>query len=167
MQSITREVFKAHAVSQRIKPRLQRDLRFNPESIEDWESRDFLVVWTRSAQEGVMVVPTAHDVRLVPFTMLRTITDSTTGRQKPIICDFCHTWQRGGNAARITFTRQSDGHNRTFLCCADLLCSLHVRDKTAQSKLSRTQLYEDLSAAERVVRLNRKIAELVDDLQIH
>lgn len=82
-----------------------------------------------------------------------------SGRTEAIICDFCATWQRGSNSASIAFTREKS--TQTFLCCGDLLCSLHVRNKTQASKLSRTQLRENNTVEERVARLRARLSELV------
>ncbi len=152
------------AKEQRIKPRVLRDLRFNPETVNDWALRDFLAVWTRSGNDGVLVSTLGEELSLTPFSMSRTITDAKTGRSKSVTCDLCYTWQRGNNAASIALTRRSDGHTRAVLCCADLLCSLHVRNLTPQAKLSRSQLHEDMTTEQRVERLQRKLHTLLTEL---
>jgi hypothetical protein len=101
----------------------------------------------------------------VPFELTTKIADKITGRTKAIICDFCYTWQRGGNAGRITFHRPSDGHSFTFLCCADLNCGLHVRGKTPAATLSRAQLHEDLTPEQRVSRLSNKLQAVMTQLE--
>ncbi|MNY56422.1 hypothetical protein D3C86_1925030 [compost metagenome] len=93
---------------------------------------------------------------VVPFRLQARKASSMTGRVEAIICDFCSTWQRGSNSAVITFDR-SDKSSRSYLCCADLLCSLHVRDLTTQAALSRTQLREQVTPERRVERLRESL----------
>lgn len=137
-----------------LKQRLRRNLRFAPEEISDWEARDFLVVTSRSRSEGVLLAP-LEKLYIVPF-QLHDRKANQQGRTEAIICDFCATWQRGSNSAVISFMR-SDKSSLSFLCCADLLCSLHIRDKTPQAKLSRTQLRENNSVERRVERLRLRL----------
>lgn len=143
----------------RIKPRIKRDLRFVPEEITDWADRDFLAVTNRSRSEGVLVLP-FKEMRIIPF-QLHSRQANKAGRVEAIICDFCATWQRGSNSAVISIQRA--GSTASFLCCADLDCSLHVRTKTPAGVLSRTQLRENNSIEERIERLR---ARLEDKLNI-
>lgn len=152
MDVLTREEFTE--LAKNVKPRLRRELRFVPEEITDWHDRDFLAVMNRSNTEGVLVL----EGHAVPFR-LQARKPGASGRTEAIICDFCATWQRGSNSASIAFTREKS--TQTFLCCGDLLCSLHVRDKTQASKLSRTQLRENNTVEERVARLRARLSELV------
>jgi hypothetical protein len=160
MKALDRTQFAALLKSQRVRPRLVRELRFVPEDITDWQDRELLAITTRSGAAGVALIQT-DDTYLLPFELATKIADKTTGRTKAVICDFCYTWQRGSNAARITFQRPSDSHSFTFLCCADLKCSLHVRDHTSEAALSRSQLREDLTPAQRVQRLTEKLDSLI------
>lgn len=90
---------------------------------------------------------------------------SSSGRSKPVICDFCRTWQTGARAGAITFRiGRASLHTISFLCCLDLACSLHVRDKTSASKTSRAQLREQVTTEYRIERLNAKLRLLVDRL---
>lgn len=159
MNYISREAFLPLLKQARIKLRLQRELRFTPETIP-WADVEMLAITTRSGNEGVLLVEQAG-LKIIPFEIKRSLTDTRTGRSKPITCDFCHTWQKGGNAASITFVRDSQ-KSVTFLCCADLACSLHVRDKTPEAALSRTQLHEDLTTAQRIARLRRNLHKITD-----
>ncbi|HSH18286.1 MAG TPA: FBP domain-containing protein [Candidatus Saccharimonadales bacterium] len=94
--------------------------------------------------------------------MTRGILDKMTGRTIPVTCDFCATWQRGSDAARITFIHTNDeSHTYSFLCCADLECSRHVRNKTAAAVLSRTQLHEDMTPQQRIDRLSANIRKIL------
>jgi hypothetical protein len=160
MQALDREQLTQLLKAQRVRPRLVRDLRFVPEEITDWHNRELLAISTRSGAAGVLLIETGQSY-VLPYELTTKIADKTTGRTKAVICDFCYTWQRGSNAARITFLRPSDSHSFTFLCCADLACSLHVRNLTPQASLSRSQLREDLSPAQRVQRLREKLDGLI------
>ena len=153
MKAIPREGLGALLDENRIKPRLKRDLRFVPETIADWEDRDFLAVTNRSKSEGVLIV-SAEKYIVMPFT-LQSRKANAAGRVEPIICDFCATWQRGSNSAVISFQKYRS--SQSFLCCGDLNCSLHVRDKTPESKLSRTQLRENMTPQARIERLRSRL----------
>lgn len=140
-----------------VKPRLMSELRFAPEQINDWDERDFLAVANKSANEGILVV--GDDYRVVPF-LLRPRTANVQGRKEAIICDICATWQRGSHSAIMTLQKQ--GRRVSFLVCSDLLCSLHVRDRTPASTLSRTQLHETISTVRRIERLRRRLSEIIE-----
>ena len=156
MRPVDREAFTE--LTKGVKPRLRRELRFVPEEISDWQDRDFLAVTTRSGAEGVLLVP-AETLRVAPFQLQRR-RPNASGRVEAIICDVCATWQRGSNSAIITFTKEKS--SSSFLCCGDLLCSLHVRDKTAASKVSRVQLREHNTPEERISRLTSKLEAIID-----
>lgn len=158
MNAITRGELTQLLTGATIKPRLKRELRFVPEAITDWEARDFIAVTNKSHTEGVLVAP-FEKVYIVPFH-LQPRKANQLGRIEAIICDFCATWQRGSNSAVITFPKEKS--SVTFLCCADLLCSLHVRDKTTASTLSRTQLREHNSIEDRVNRLKDRLGQIVN-----
>ena len=164
MNAITKENFVSLLRQVHVKPRLARELRFVPEEVQDWENREVLAVTNRSGSEGLLLIDLGR-FYVLPFTMSRGIANKQTGRATPITCDFCYTWQRGGSAGSITFTRAEDGHTFTFLCCKDLNCSLHVRDKTAAAVLSRTQLHEDITVGQRVERMRKKLAGVVATLK--
>ncbi len=142
-----------------IKPRIQRELRFVPEQITNWKDRDFIAVTNRSGSEGVLVAPFDH-LYVGSFWLQKRVANKI-GRTEAIICDFCATWQRGTNSAVISF--QKDTSIVSFLCCADLLCSLHVRDKTPEAALSRVQLREDISVEMRIRRLHTKLESIVSN----
>jgi len=133
-----------------VKPRVKRELRFVPEEIGEWEDRDFLAVFNKSRSEGVLIVPLDRTY-IIQFRLQKRMPNKT-GRVEAIICDFCATWQRGSNSAIISFDR-TDKSSASFLCCADLECSLHVRDKTSESAISRTQLRENNTVEDRIERL--------------
>lgn len=166
MKPIDTDTFNELLRQWRVSRRLVRELRYAPDVIGNWEDRDFLAVTTRSGNEGVLVVPHGDTYALVLFWLTRRVVDTRTGKTKPIICDFCYTWQPGGSAAAITCTRQHGGHTFTFLCCGDLDCSLHVRDMTTAATRSRTQVREDITPEGRVDRLQRKLHMLLETLDM-
>lgn len=145
-----------------VRSRLAKELRFAPDDYT-WDDSDFIAIAIKSGAEGVLIVELAEPL-VLPYTLSTRLVDKQTGRSKPITCDFCYTWQNGGKAARITFVRPADGHSITYLCCADLRCSQHVRDKTPESIVSRSQLHEDMTLAQRVVRLRRNLQKLLGAL---
>jgi len=158
---IDRESLIVLLKARRTKPRLMRDIRFVPEEVAHWDKREMLAVFTKSANEGVLFIELDDELVLLPFERGKRIIDSATGRSKSITCDFCKTWQRGSNAAIICFPL-SDGRTKGYLCCADLDCSLHVRNLTPQSSLSRTQLHEDITTEGRIVRLKKSLHTLIE-----
>lgn len=161
MHQISREQWQTIVKAARITQRLARNIRFNPE--QHWKSREFITASVKSGNEGVFVAEVENGLYALAYTLKRSLTDTRTGRSKPVVCDFCCTWQRGGNAASITFTR-TDNTSVTFLCCADLLCSLHVRGLTPQATLSRSQLREDITDDERISRLRKRLATRIETI---
>ena len=159
MKYISRNDFPLLLKEHHIKPRLQREVRFVPDLVA-WDELELLAITTRSANEGVLLVE-LNGLLMIPFEIKRKLIDTRTGRSKPITCDFCYTWQKGGNAAAITFSRP-DKTSVTFLCCADLACSMHVRGKTPESALSRSQLHEDMTVEQRIMRLRQKLQAITD-----
>ncbi|MCA9337053.1 FBP domain-containing protein [Candidatus Saccharibacteria bacterium] len=139
----------------RIKPRIIRELRYVPSEILHSESRDFLVIMNKSRSEGVLL----FESMFYPFSLTKKAA-SSTGRVDGIICDICSTWQRGNNAARIAFAK-GDRRSVSYLVCADLDCSLHVRDMTPESKLSRVQLREHVALDGRIERLYTNLSRLL------
>lgn len=116
-----------------IKPKLRRELRFVSEEISDWESRDFIAVMNKAKNEGVLIAELKEEYAVAFRLQKRSA--NFQGRVEAIICDFCATWQRGSNSVVISF--QKEKGSVSFLCCGDLLCSFHVREKTPESKLCR------------------------------
>lgn len=157
MHAITPDELRLLLKKYRIKPRIVRDLRFTPDEI-DWERREMLPILCRSGSEGLLIVELEGHRYLMPYSLSKRLVDTRTGRSRPITCDFCHTWQRGSHAAAITFSQRDEQRSRSFLCCADLQCSLHIRNLTPEATLSRTQLHEDMTIDMRVARLERKLA---------
>jgi hypothetical protein len=161
MHALTRDTF-ALFIEPVVKKQLRESLRFVPEEITDWQDRDFIAVMNRSRSEGVLVIEYPH-AHTVPFQLQRR-TPNAIGRIEAVICDICATWQRGTDSAVIMFRR--DRSSISFLCCADLLCSLHVRGKTVAAVRSRTQLREDIQLPERIGRLRLRLHEMVKNTSI-
>jgi len=155
MHKITREEFVERVASARIKPRLRKTLRFVPEEVTEWDSRDFLAVTDKSGNEGVLL----YQDTTIPFTLSPRVA-RTGGRVAAIICDICATWRRGPESAVLTLPK---GDNRTvsYLVCADLNCSLHVRGMTDAGILSRSQIREDITPDRRQERLRERMRDIV------
>jgi len=155
MHKITREEFAERLVGARIKQRLCKALRFVPEEVTEWDSRDFLVVTDKSGNEGVLI----HQDAIVPFT-LSPRAARTGGRVAAIICDICATWRRGPESAMLTLPK-GDNRSVSYLVCADLDCSLHVRAMTSAGILSRSQIREDITPDRRVERLRERLTVIL------
>lgn len=157
MYTINREEFEALLKQANMKSRLKRDLRFVPEEITHWKERDFLAVLNKSRSEGVLIIPRTNELWVLPIRLQKR-TANASGRVEAIICDLCATWQRGSNSAIISIV-DSDKSSRSFLCCQDIDCSLHVRDLTPAAAISRTQLRETMTTEDRIERLKRRLDE--------
>lgn len=155
MRKITREEFAERIVAARIKPRLRKILRFVPEEIADWDNRDFLAVTDKAGNEGVLLY---QDVT-VSFVLSPRVA-RTGGRVAAIICDICATWRRGPESAVITLPK-GDSRSVSYLVCADLNCSLHVRAMTDAGILSRSQIREDITPDRRKERLRERLATIL------
>lgn len=138
-----------------VKPRLKRELHFKPDT-HDFTLSDFMVVTTKSPTRGVLIIPVDDGFSVIPFEMSLRVTDTVTGRSKPVICDFCFTWQAGQSAGRVSLTLP-DGRIKALLACGDLNCSKHVRGLTQASRMSRAQLAEHLDADDRIARLSERL----------
>ena len=136
--------------------------------IESSEWNNYEIIGLRTKDRGSGVLLMELDGRLYSVLYdINEMRDRSTGLSKPIICDFCKTWQTGGRAGSITFHPERRLLNSiSFLCCLDLNCSLHVRDMTEASKLSRVQLREDVSREYRIERLKDKLALLAERLNL-
>lgn len=160
MTPLSKDTFLELIASATIRPKLRRELRFVPDEITDWGSRDFLIVMNKPKSAGVLITSDLKGVIPFGFQMRK---PGSRGRIEAIICDLCATWQRGTNSGIITFTRV-DGTHMSLLCCGDLDCSLHVRDLTKAAKLSRTQLREDITPERRIERLQLRLNEVCSRL---
>lgn len=166
MKQIDRDTLDALLAAAGVRARLRRELRFTSETITDWDEREYIAISDRTGNKGVLVIELESGRYVTPYTLTGRLVNKQTGRSKPVICDLCYTWQASGKGAQISFTRSADGHGITLLSCADLDCSRHVRSKTAAAVLSRANLREDLTDAQRVDRLHKKLAAVVERLQL-
>ena len=167
MNVITQEQFHELITKSALKPRQKRELRFVASTAamneQDWHDTEMVAITERSDTKGVLLLDDSSDRFLIPYELKRGMASNLTGRAQPIICDLCRTWQSGSRAGSITFP-VAGRKTISYLCCADLRCSAHVRSKTSASKTSRSQLREDISTEERIERLQHRLRRLVTDL---
>lgn len=168
MQSFTLESFNELLAVSPLKPRVKREVRFNASvghmSDTEWAESELVAVTERSENKGVLIVSVDETTHLLAYEIKRGMASNLTGRAQPIICDLCRTWQSGSRAGSVTFPLPGQQKSISYLCCADLRCSAHVRSKTSASKTSRSQLREDISTEERVERLQKRLTQLVKDI---
>lgn len=171
MNILTQEKFNDLIKQAYVKPRLKKEVRFVAStanlSDSDWEERELLSIADRTGSKGVLLIQPDEELFIISYEISNGLTDKSTGRSKPVICDFCRTWQAGNNAARITFRKDLQSLNSsTFLCCADLACSSHVRGKTLAAKNSRAQIREDLNNEQRVERLKNYLRNFITEMEL-
>lgn len=165
MRKITAEQFQALLAKALIKPRIKREVRFanSVSHLDDnaWAQTEILPISDRAGNKGILLLKADDDsVFMASYELSRGIT-SSTGKAQPIICDFCRTWQTGSRSGSITLDKPGrDTGSISFLCCADLECSKHVRNLTSASKTSRSQLREDMTPEQRIARLEGRIQEI-------
>jgi len=167
MRQLTPDSFKELIDGASIRPRVKREVRFTTSAAnmddEAWEQTELLAISDRAGNKGVLLLSgTADATYAFAYELSRGIT-STTGRAQAIICDFCRTWQTGSRSGSVTLSKPERGAGSvSFLCCADLECSRHVRTLTDASHTSRAQLREDMDTDQRIARLKRRIEEVVE-----
>jgi hypothetical protein len=165
MNAVTTERYDSAIASAGLKPKFVRELRPRFDVVTDWEDREFLPITDRSGNQGVLWVEHDERIYVLPYTLSRGIIDKASGRARPVICDLCFTQQLGTAAARIGFAMPGRvGASRSLLCCADLDCNEHVRGQTRASLRSKTQLRESISVPDRILRLHRRLGELLKTL---
>jgi len=169
MKKLTLETFNELIAQAGIKPRLAKELRFvqSTENLsdEEWADRELLKITDRNDNKGVLLVALDEDLYMLPYELKSGITSSSTGRSQSIICDFCQTWQYGNKSGSISFTKNRTS-NVSYLCCEDLKCSMHVRNKTKEAHTSRAQLREDISIEERIKRLKTRLRGFISELPV-
>lgn len=150
-----------------IDKRLQKRLNvaiINSVDPANWINFELFNLPTKDGAAGVLLVGLNDHIYALAYE-INPIGDRLTGRTKPVICDFCKTWQPGGRAGMVTFRISRRSLNSiSYLCCLDLGCSLHVRDISKSSRTSRSQLREDISTEYRIDRLQRKLAIVIERL---
>ncbi len=171
MRKLTQETFHQLLEQTTIRPRVKREVRFMSSaahlSDDDWAETELLAISDKAGNKGVLVLQAPDEAFYATSYELSRGLTSSTGKAQPIICDFCRTWQTGSRSGSITLAKP--GRNTgsiTFLCCADLLCSRHVRNLTSAAKTSRSQLREDMTNEQRVERLKQRIEEISGLLQL-
>ena len=169
MKTLDKDTFDKLLELANIKLRVKRDLKFvnNTSHLpDDWSDYELIAVSDRTSNAGVLLLQPYDDLYIIQYSLSKKIIDSQTGSSRSIICDLCRTWQKGTNAASITLLNNETKRNVSILCCADLLCSQHVRSLTTASKYSRAQLREDLTNDDRIERLKRNLVERIAQLEI-
>lgn len=170
MHILSQSDFKTIIKHAAIKPRFKRDLKFvtGTESLSDsdWKQAEMLAVWNKSKKGGVLLLQPADKLYIIAFDDSGRAGDAN-GRIKPIICDFCYTWQPGFDGGFATFYPDKSGDNSvSMLCCADFDCSRHARGVTLAAKRSRAQIREQLSEDARVERLKDKLTLFIKRYQL-
>ena len=167
MKAISAKKFNELIKKSKLGPRLKKELRFgastNHLNNQDWAESELVAITTRSGNEGVLLIDSKSKTFLAQYSILKNVSDKN-GRSKPIICAFCNTWRAGNAGATIGF-KKNNNTNVGYLCCSDLRCSDHVRDKTKQALISRTQLQENLNTEQRIERLKRNLAGLTATIE--
>lgn len=169
MKKLTQESFDELVVQAQIKPRIRQGLKFVAATAglddTDWQDTELLAIPDRTGNKGVLLVAPYEEIRVIAYELSRGLVSRQTGRAQPVICDFCRTWQSGSGAGSISFRKAKQSLNSvTFLCCADLACSRHVRGKTPAARLSRAQLREDMTNDQRVERLKTRLRQILLDI---
>ncbi len=166
MQKLSLSQFNEMLELSIVKPKLKRELKFTVSTSliadEDWGKLELLSIKDKNGNKGVLIVDIRSGTYLLPYELNKLSASSTTGRSSPILCDFCMTWQSGARAGSISFTYiKGSTANVSFLCCEDLLCSMHVRTLTSASRISRAQLREDINDSKRISRLSKRLESLM------
>lgn len=164
MRILTAEAFQQVLELAHIRPRTKREVRFASSvarmNEEAWLQTELIPITDRAGNKGVVVMESGGRLYATSYEISRGIM-SKTGKAQPIICDFCRTWQTGSRSGSITLQKPGrDAGSITFLCCADLECSKHVRNLTSAAKTSRSQLREDMTVEQRIARLEQRIEEV-------
>ena len=165
MRILSPELFQQVINATVIRPRIKREVRFANAtaqlSDEDWRTTELLAISDRAGNKGILLLEDIdNNLYAAGYEVSRGIT-SSNGKAQPIICDFCRTWQTGSRSGSVTLQKPGrDTGSISFLCCADLECSKHVRNLTAASRTSRSQLREDLDNDQRIARLKQRLIEV-------
>lgn len=130
-----------------------------PNNFADYFNYELVSLPNKSKNAGVLLFQINGDWSSFSYRLTRAKVISA-GRLKPVLCDFCYTWLTAGDSALVTFDKKNK-KSHTFYCCAALNCSKNVRDLTKVSELSRTQLKENLSKEDRILRLKLKITKVI------
>lgn len=172
---ITKETYAAYLRSFEIKQPRQPHRQFTyPDRFDDIrlgdEQVEVLPLTDRSGSEGVLIGVVDELVYASRYSVGARSVDKT-GRSKPAICDLCKTQQEAGGVRLVSFPKpdaDSEHDSNGYLCCADLACSLHVRDLTPESLRSRTVLRETefVDGVQKPLTTERRIARLKNNLTV-
>ena len=169
MRTLDQDSFNDLLKDTTIKPRIVSELKFvkSVEKLtEDWSNYELLAITDRTNKKGILLLEPDTDLYAVQYELSKKVIDFKSGRRRAIICDFCYTWQSGSNAASITFSIGNSKRKVRFICCADLKCSMHVRTTTKESVMSRTQLRENMTNEDRILRLKDRLREKISQLDL-
>jgi hypothetical protein len=152
-----------------LKSRVKSELKFT-KSVEglpeNWSDFELVAISDRTDNKGILLLEPDDELYIAQYELSRKIIDFKTGRRRAIICDFCYTWQPGSNAASITFSTTNSNRKIRFICCGDLKCSEHVRSLTKSAMVSRSQLRENMTNEDRVLRLKDRLREKISQLEL-
>lgn len=158
MNFISKERFQELLLGTGLNKKRRELIRYQPETISHWEDRDFLAVFDRTGNGGVMI----YNEQMIPFSLAQRKANAA-GRVEAIICDICATWRRGTASGVLNF-KKSTTRAVSYLVCADLDCSLHIRGLTEASKLSKVQLREQITTEAKIERLHNRLGTILGDL---
>lgn len=129
---------------------------------QPWEHLDFLG-WRDPGAPDRGYLVTERGVNLVGVT-LRTTKGARRGFTSRSMCSLCMTTRTGGGvvlmAARRSGVAGRQGNTVGQYLCADLACSLYVRNK--KQAATEPGLDETLSTEEKTVRLMNNLTTFVD-----
>lgn len=169
MKTLSQEEFANVLQHTTVKLRTKKELKFATSTVlypKQWSDFEFIAISDRTMDKGILLLQPDDTLFVAEYQLVRRIVDSGTGRDRAVICDLCYTWQPGSNAATITFTHATNKHTVGFLCCADLMCSQHVRTATKAAIVSRARLRENMTNEDRIARLKSKLREKIEQLDL-
>ena len=156
-QDSLNKLLKREGINQRVLSKLRTKILDDL----DWNNLDFFTLTNKSKKRGLLIYQSGNQVLIRSYS-IRPKPANLSGQNKPMVCDICRTWRRGSSIGFMTITK-SQNQNKEIgnYVCFKLDCSLHVRDMTPQSKLSKTQIREDLDRKAKIVRLNRNLKSIL------
>jgi len=125
-----------------------------------WPEIELAPFCDKAETKGILLFETTLELRAVKFELGK-IKSDPSGLSKQILCDFCFTLQPRAQTALITFDlNREKTKTLAFYCCADLQCSLHVRGLTDAALRSKSQIREDITPEDRIVRFSNKTTKI-------
>jgi hypothetical protein len=145
--------FKKKKLQEYFLPMIFNELEFEPE---------LLPFCDKASTAGILIFVGTRQVRAVAFE-LKKLKAAKSGAMKPIVCDLCYTLQAGSRVALITFTlNREKTRSVSYYVCADLACSLHVRGLSNVLNFAKSQIREDITIDDRILRLVAKSSVIFD-----